>query len=145
LRFLCFYRCRTVEDLRSFQECVDHLANYFVEKHVRQLRVKPGLELERNLATDNNLRLSNNWRINKPFVRPPDMKIRCEIAEHHLGQSENCIFCFSMTSHTCRVWCNVLTHICQSIGHHYKGSVDKLILRLWLFADTKKVCSLIPP
>ena len=45
----------------------------------------------------------------------------------HLGQLEDWIFCVSLATPTCNGWRNVLSHICQRIGHHFKRSVDTLI------------------
>ena len=41
------------------------------------------------------------------------------------------LICVSMATCTSNVWCNVLSHICRSIGHHFKHSVDALIIILW--------------
>ena len=39
----------------------------------------------------------------------------CYKSQYHLGQSEGWLFCFLLTTLTCNVWRNMLSHICRSI------------------------------
>jgi len=47
----------------------------------------------------------------------------------HLGKSKDWIFGLSMATrrHT-HIWCNMLSCICQIIGHHFKPTVDLLVV-----------------
>ena len=44
--------------------------------------------------------------------------------QHHLGQSEDWIFCVSLVMHVCNVWRNTLFRICWYNGCHFKHSVN---------------------
>jgi len=68
-----------------------------------------------------------NWPIDYLFVGQSEMNLleftlRHNV-QHHLGQSEDKIFCVSLVMCTCNVWHNALSHICRSIGSNFKHYV----------------------
>jgi len=85
--------------------------------------------------------LTLNWCINNPFVRQSKMmlclkkmrafKLRYNV--RHLGQSEDWIFCASLVTSTCKVWCNTLFHICQVLFCRYW--IGKLLLPLHMITQ----------
>jgi len=79
------------------------------------------------------------WHIDKPVCQTIWNDVwpckRWEIMLHHnaqchLGQSEDWVLPVSLSARTAsNVWRNVLSRICQSIEHHFKRSVNTVILQ----------------
>jgi len=75
---------------------------------------------------------STNWRINNPdhvkwhLVRKKGGDLHN--AYHHLGQPEDWIYFVSLSTCTCYVLSNILSHICQSTLCHFKHWLRHLLL-----------------
>ena len=75
-----------------------------------------------------------DWHINNPFVGPSEMMVHQNAGNYKMYLTSKLItsygpirrlnLCISLTTHTCNVWHKVISHICWTIDHHFKHSVE---------------------